>query len=217
MERTKLDVLVSEIRRRIVAGEYPRGARLGQDELAAGFGTSITPVREALRRLETEGLVVASPHKGVRVASIDIGAVRSGYVVRRLTESFAVSRAVPRLSRLDLADLERMIEPDSRSGHRHLDAYEANKQFHFRFYERCAVDGLAGRIEAMWTGFPWDVLLKNPGRAAESASEHRAILAAASAGDAEGAAAALERHLASGLRALESHLGVVTVDPFDED
>lgn len=217
MERTKLDVLVAEIRRRIVAGEYPRDARLRQDDLALTFGTSITPVREALRLLETEGLVVSAPHKGVRVAAIDIEAVRSGYVVRRLTESFAVRRAVPRLSRLDLLDLERMLEVAPGAGGARSDGYEANRLFHFGFYDRCDVPGLSERIATMWTGFPWDMLLADASRAAESAVEHRAVLDAAAAGDAAGAALAMEGHLASGLRALEAHLGASDADPFVGD
>lgn len=211
---TKLDVLVAEIRRRIVAGVYPRDARLRQDDLAAAFGTSITPVREALRLLETEGLVVSEPHKGVRVAGIAIDAVRSGYVVRRLTESFAVRRAVPRLSRLHLGELERLhvVPQGSR-----LDAYETNRRFHFGFYNRSGVPGLSERIALLWGGFPWDALLADPARAEQSAAEHHEILRAAESGDADAASTAMGQHLASGLAALEGHLGAEHADPFETD
>lgn len=66
------DRIVGDLRRRIMSGEFPRGSRMPQDELARHFDASITPVREALRLLEAEGLLVSEPHRGVRVAGVDL-------------------------------------------------------------------------------------------------------------------------------------------------
>lgn len=214
---TKSEEIAQEIRRRVLSGRYRRGTRLRQDELAEDFGVSITPVREALRILESERLLVAEPHRGVRVAElIDIDAVRAAYVVRRLTETFAVRRAASRLSRHDLGVLRNLLD-GAAAGNDSADPQGANHAFHFYFYERCGVPGLADRIEQLWATFPWDVLLTDSRRAAASHAEHRKILTAARSGDADRLAAAFEQHLAAGMAALAAALGASADDPFDTD
>ncbi len=211
---TKADRLAQEFRRRILSGEFPRDGWLRQDELAREFGVSITPVREALRLLSSEGLVVVEPHRGVRVLGANLEKILAAYVVRRLTESFATRRAVYRLSALDLDALAHILEVHP------VDVAETrsrNRAFHFYLYDRCGVPELTTMISQMWDAFPWDLLLAADGRTLESEREHRLILEAAIAGDADGAAALLEAHLASGLRSIEQHLGVgdPVQDPFD--
>src|SRR6195952_4726823 len=105
----KRDRIVEDLRRKILSGELPRGARMPQDDLARQFDASITPVREALRLLEAEGLLVSEPHRGVRVAGIDLDKVKATYVVRRLVESYAMQRVTTRLSPLDLTRLRALM------------------------------------------------------------------------------------------------------------
>jgi DNA-binding GntR family transcriptional regulator len=214
---TKSEAIAQAIRRRVLSGEYPRGLRLRQDKLAADFGVSITPVREALRILESERLLVAEPHRGVRVAElIDIDGIRAAYVVRRLTEAFAIRRAATRLSRHDLSVLGRLLD-DAESGGDSADPHAANHAFHFYFYERCGVPGLAERIEQLWMTFPWDAMLTDHRRAEASRAEHRKILTAARSGNADRLTAAFETHLAAGMAALAAALGASAGDPFDTD
>ena len=103
------------------------------------------------------------------------------------------------------------------SAGREDDSHAANHAFHFYFYERCGVPGLAERIEQLWTTFPWDVMLTDSRRAVASHAEHRKILAAARSGDADRLAAAFEQHLAAGMAALTTALGLAVDDPFDAD
>ena len=98
---TKASQIADELREAIAAGEIAQGTRLQQDELSARFSTSITPVREALRQLQAEGLLVGEPHRGVAVASPDLEQITSIYVLRRLIEPFAAQRSARRLSKLD--------------------------------------------------------------------------------------------------------------------
>src|SRR5579862_9894898 len=86
--KTKKDRLVQELRHLILYGDLERGTRIRQDELAARFDTSITPVREALRQLEAEGLLESEPHRGVRVTVPDIAEIKGTYVARRLLEPY---------------------------------------------------------------------------------------------------------------------------------
>lgn len=209
---TKRDQIVGLLRRRILSGELARGARMPQDDLAREFGASITPVREALRQLEAEGLVVAEPHRGVRVAGVDLEQVTASYVVRRLTESYAMRRATLRLSPRDLTRARELLAAPPATER------DRNEHFHFLLYERCGMPALVERIAAMWQAFPWDLLLDSPERAEASHAEHLEILDALEAGDPDRAAAATEQHVRSGFAAILVHLtGRSGPDPFDPD
>jgi DNA-binding GntR family transcriptional regulator len=199
-QRMKRDLIVDDLRRRILSGELPRGSRMPQDELARQFGASITPVREALRLLEAERLVVSEPHRGVRVAGFDIEKVKATYVVRRLTESYAMRRATARLTRLDLSRLrDRMGRMEDELARGDLDNFRTdNREFHFFFYDRCGLTGLRDQIDLMWQAFPWDLMLDSPERTLQSHREHAAILAAVEAADVDAVAAATEAHISAG-------------------
>lgn len=213
---TKRDQIVDELRRQILSGGLARGERMPQDELARRFGASITPVREALRQLEAEGLVVGEPHRGVRVAGVDLGEVTATYVVRRLTETYAMRRATPRLSRRDLTQARRLLhKPDREVG---PSIRDRNREFHFLFYERCGMPALTERIAAMWQAFPWDLMLDTPHRAEQSHSEHLTIMEAVEDGDPDDVAAATELHLHNGFSAILLRLvGRPGPDPFNVD
>ncbi|GAA1907928.1 GntR family transcriptional regulator [Nocardioides lentus] len=214
---TKRDLIVDELRRLILSGELARDARLPQDELAARFSSSITPVREALRALEAEGLVVSAPHRGTRVAGIDVDRVTATYVVRRLVEGHAVARAASRLTRRDLARAEELVAAVE-AATEPVDVRAANRDLHFFLYERCGLPGLVEQITGLWASFPWDLALGSPERGAAAHAEHRAILAALREGDAEAARRACEDHIASGFAGiLERLTGRSGPDPFDLD
>jgi DNA-binding GntR family transcriptional regulator len=211
----KRDQIVDELRRRILAGTLPRGARLPQDELARDFGASITPVREALRLLEAEGLVVAEPHRGVRVAGVDLAQVTATYVVRRLIESYAMRRATLRLSRRDLARARDILDRDAADP---AAARARNRAFHFLLYDRCGMPELVERIAALWQAFPWDLMLDSDARPAASHREHLDLLAALDTGDPDAVAAATERHLSNGFAAIRQQLtSAEGPDPFGLD
>lgn len=217
---TKRDRIVDELRRQILAGELPRGARMQQEDLALRFDASITPVREALRVLEAEGLVVGEAHRGVRVASLDVERVKAVYVVRRLVESYAMQRATNRLTRRDLAVAHRLVdEMEAAVALGDLTAVrEKNRAFHFLFYDRCGLPGLTEEIRTLWRVFPWDLLLGGEARARASLAEHREILEVVEKGDLAAVAAATEAHIARGFADVASALtGSDQPDPFSLD
>ncbi|NJQ00194.1 GntR family transcriptional regulator [Streptomyces zingiberis] len=216
---TKRDQIVEDLRRLILSGEIRRGERLRQDALAERFRTSITPVREAFSILESDGLVVSEPHRGVRVAAVDLARVETVYVLRRLAEPYAMRRATVRVSALDIRTAETLVDSIERAG-AVPDAEEVrrlNREFHFLFYERCGIPGLADHIASLWTSFPWDVLLGSPERLRASEREHREILRAVRSGDPDAVAASVETHLREGFLAVTARLGGDgTTDPFDD-
>jgi DNA-binding GntR family transcriptional regulator len=215
---TKRDQIVDHLRRKIIGGELARGERLRQDALALQFGASITPVREAFSILESEGLITSEPHRGARVATVDLDRATSLYVLRRLSEPYAVERAAVRLTELDLRSADRLagdIESAGRAGD--TDAVrQLNRDFHFTFYQRCGISGLTDHIAALWGAFPWDLAITAPERSVASAREHREILDALRARDAKRAGEVTAQHIRQGFLAITACLGGDgSVDPFE--
>lgn len=104
---SKADVAYAQIRDHILAGVLPAGSKLSQYDLAADMGISITPLREAIRRLSGEGLIVLDTHRNARVATMDFDEARQLHETRRAIEPAAVELAAER--RTD-ADIDRMRE-----------------------------------------------------------------------------------------------------------
>lgn len=217
---TKRDHIATELRRMIADGELPRGSRIQQDLLAGSFKTSITPVREALRLLEAEGVLVGEPHRGVRVADADYEHVKTTYLLRQAVEIYASRRALQRMSRRDLDLAEQLVvkmEVADADGDRGtLNA--TNHRFHFLIYGRCGNEGLVTEISVLWQKYPWDILQVVGDRGHGAAQEHRAILVAAKEGDEEALAEATRVHLANSFLALAFHMtGADVADPYDID
>lgn len=218
---TKRDVIARRLRTMIESGDLARGARVHQDDLASRFNTSITPVREALRLLEAEGLLVSEPHRGVRVSEINLEEVHGVYVARRLIEPFATALATGNISRRQLAVAQGHLETlEAARADGDGDAatvLASNRAFHFVLYEACDIPWLVTHIETLWLGFPWDVLEVVQGRQEESSKEHAEIMDAMREGSSLDAGAATERHIRNSFHALATHLSgeQPARDPFD--
>jgi DNA-binding GntR family transcriptional regulator len=104
--RSVVELTAEALREKILAGDYPEGAPLRQDALAAELGVSRIPVREALRQLEVEGLVTFSPHVGAIVSTLSLDEIAELFELRALLESELLRRAIPNLTSevLDRAD-----------------------------------------------------------------------------------------------------------------
>ncbi len=217
---TKKDKVVEQLRTLIESGELPRGSRIHQSQLAARFETSITPVREAIKQLEAEGLLIGEPHRGVRVASAEPGDVKAIYVMRRLVEPYAFCRSARRISRRDIDHAEALIRDMTAAAaeQNRSQATVINRAFHFLFYSRTGIPALTRHIEELWLGFPWDILQVLDERINASVDEHTRILRAVEAGDHAELTAAVETHIERSYLALAAHLDVgEDRDPFDLD
>ena len=100
------DVVFNTLRQAILKGELAPGERLMEIQLAEKLGVSRTPIREAIRKLELEGLVLMIPRKGAEVAQITEKSLRDVLEVRRALENLAVQLACLRMSPQTLADLK---------------------------------------------------------------------------------------------------------------
>src|SRR5216110_1221643 len=94
------------VRDDIVAGALPFGSRLTLDLLAARYSVGHMPVREALRQLEGEGLVVLTPNRGARVRAVDIEFVRNIFDLRIAIEAMLARQAAERIEARQIAKLE---------------------------------------------------------------------------------------------------------------
>jgi DNA-binding GntR family transcriptional regulator len=104
------EIVLAAIRRAILEGVLRPGARLRQEDLAAVFGSSRIPVREALRALEYDGLVESEPHRGFTVTTLDPDDINDVYELRIVLETYAIRLAVPLLTDADLVELTALYE-----------------------------------------------------------------------------------------------------------
>ena len=124
--------LAADIRRDIVAGVFLPGERLKNEELAARYKVSASPVREALWALQGEGFVILAPHQGARVRVVDDDFVRNIFEIRSLIEPMYVARFCSRASREDIVRLKEAEEMFAQLG-RTDDAFgreKWNSRFH---------------------------------------------------------------------------------------
>lgn len=180
---------------RIIAGMLEPGSRLAQDHIAEEFGASHVPVREAFRRLESQGLVVSEPRRGVRVATFSLEEVREVAEMRASLEALALRNAAPHLTKAILDQAEEANRAADRA--RDVQAWEeANRAFHRTILTPCRMPRLLKVIDDLHTASArflfsgwraeWD---------APTDRDHRAVLDALRAGQPETAASVLARHV----------------------
>jgi DNA-binding GntR family transcriptional regulator len=213
----RTDRALSVVRRGILTGRLRPGQQLVEADIAGMLGMSKTPVREALKTLVGSGLVSLSRYKGAIVRELDADSAAAIYDLRLLLEPEAVRRAVT--GHADVAIAAAALDRASAAGEAGdtVEMSLANRDFHRALYLECGNPLLVGTLDglkdqaALISVSGW----RSAGGWRVEAKEHRAILAAAQAGDAEGAAAALRAHIAGFVERVMPHLGR-TVDPAAE-
>jgi DNA-binding GntR family transcriptional regulator len=106
---TVTDATTAQLREAIISGELPNGKPLRQDALAELLGVSRIPIREALARLEAEGLVASSPHRGYVVTALSREEILELFELRSLLEPPLLRAAIPRMSAADLKNAEAIL------------------------------------------------------------------------------------------------------------
>lgn len=189
--------VAGRLREEILSGALPAGARLRQDHVAARFGVSHIPVREAFRRLESEGLVTTVPRRGAFVSRMSAEDAREITEMRIALETLAVRLSVPQAGHAALEAARRAIAAaeDSPSI---SDWSEMNLQFHRSLYAPCARPRLLASIEGLWRHVDRYLrfVLEAFDYQDKSQAEHRAILAAYARGDAAEAERLTAVHIA---------------------
>ncbi len=198
--KTKEEQVADFLREGIIAGRFARGERLKQAEIADQLGTSITPVREALKLLEAEGYVAGDSFKGAIVAPFDIEASSEVLSLRILLETQLVKSAVEKASAADIAELKVMAQlfADAFDRGDNEAARAANYRFHHRMFEVAAMPQTLHFVQILWARYPFDLINRLKGRVSRAAEEHDLMLAAMIAGDSSSAMLATRQHIEAG-------------------
>ncbi|CAO3418500.1 GntR family transcriptional regulator [Azospirillum argentinense] len=205
--RTTAEFVEATLREAILSGVIAPGTPLRQEDLAETFGVSRMPVREALRQLEARALAEFHPHRGAVVAEIsaadgaDIGAIRMAL------EPMALRLSLPGLTAADLDQAEELIaEMDGEADPGRMG--ELNRRFHMTLYARAGRPRLLALTEQhllaadRYLRFQFAALGYRP----RSQDEHRALLAACRAGDADTACRLVTEHVGQAAEQLTAFL-----------
>ena len=198
--RTKEEQVADFLREGIIAGRFPRGTRLKQQEIATLLNTSITPVREALKLLEAEGYVSGDSFKGSVVAPFDIEASTETLNLRVLLETQLVKGAVERASAAEIAELRQLAAEFAAAfdAGDNETARAANYRFHHRMFELARMPQTLHFVQILWARYPFDLINRLKGRVSRAADEHEGLLRAFITGDVAGAMLATRLHIEAG-------------------
>ena len=147
---TKSEAVYRETRWRILTGALAPSTAINQAELALQFGVSPTPVREALRRLESEGLVTFVAHAMVLVSALDLREFDDLYAIRGRLDPFAGHLAALHRTPEDVTLLEQLLHSHEVADGEVHDRFETNRKFHRAVYSASGNQQLTGLLDQLW-------------------------------------------------------------------
>jgi DNA-binding GntR family transcriptional regulator len=180
----------------ISRGELRPGQRMPEAELARMLNISRTPIRDAMRRLSSEGLVVLAPSRGMMVAQLDKSEVRELYSIRATLEGAASRLAAQHASPSEIAVMHEILREMSQASDPQSYA-RLNRNFHQSIHDSAHNRYLSKSLTQLATHLALlpGTTFEAPGRPAEAAREHAAILDAISHRDADAAEKAARVHI----------------------
>jgi DNA-binding GntR family transcriptional regulator len=191
--------IADEIRSAVLSGDLQPGARIRQELLAAKFGASRIPVREALKQLENEGLVVLAPNRGAWIADVNSEESIEVYKIREVVEPLAIFESVPNLTAADIDSLDAAVRELEQV--KTLEEYiQLDREFHLRTYARARMPQLLAMVERFWNStqhfrrvFVKETFARDG--LPFSDPQHLLLIDVIRAGDAEGARSIVHLHI----------------------
>jgi DNA-binding GntR family transcriptional regulator len=204
---TKSDYAYNRLREGILNGEFEPGVVLHQSLLAKTIGISTTPLREALRRLKSEGLVELDAHRDARVSTLTAEEARDLLEVRLSLDPLAASLAAQRRTKDDIRKLRETLER-VQPLHSNPSVYDlvSHRAFHQAVYEASHNELLVSTLDGLWDKadryrrLGLEVVRSQEERDQKD-REHTALLEAVVAGDSEAAHAVMLQHINTSLGA----------------
>ena len=194
-----VDQVYAAVRARILSGELPRGSRLRQARLAEELGVSRTPLREALRRLATEGLVELAANRGATVAEHDFGDQRQSWLARMALEPGAARIAAERRDAGSVAAMREAIGAQRAAGGDPAESYDVNRGFHLALVAASGNPYLLRFAEMLWAPqlgvLIYAMQADDPAHVLAWAEDHERITDAVEAGDPELAERLTREHI----------------------
>ena len=199
------DRIVLRLRERILSGELAAGVPLRQERIAEEFGVSRIPVREALSRLEAEGLVTREHHRGCVVAALSLADLEESLEIRAALEARALRLSIPRMTAADFAALDAVLERYARSSSP-AQWSELNLEFHLALYRPAGLPRLVRMVEDLIRGSDryLRVYVSFVVGRDHPLEEHRQIVQACRAREVARAVRLLEAHIDRTRRALRA-------------
>ncbi|AEF53108.1 GntR family transcriptional regulator [Marinomonas posidonica] len=193
------DVIVTDLRKRILSGELEEGALIRQELLAEEYDVSRMPVREALKRLDAEGLVVFKNNRGATVTKHSLEEIAEIFDVRLLLEVDLFARAIPNMTAEDFSACESLLKEmdDSYLAGNIADWGPLNAEYHGKLYQaagRHLTENLLERVTLQANRYV-SMHIGKLDKQHHASHDHHALLALARQRDIEGATALLESHL----------------------
>lgn len=203
---TKNAYAYQSVRERIMSGELAPGETLAQSQLAAELGLSLTPMREALRKLDAEGLVSIDAHRNARVAQLTAAEARDLFLVRERLDPMAASLAAEHRTKADIERIKKAAEAmKPLADIADLAALAAHREFHRAIYRASHNELLVNILESLWDKadrYRQVGLAARKDSAADKkrvAAEHQRIMEAVIAGDTAAAERQMTEHVRGSL------------------
>jgi DNA-binding GntR family transcriptional regulator len=211
------ELVYRRLKDQIISGDLAPGSRLIELSIAADFGVSRTPVREALKRLAAENLVLADPARGMIVHAPDAGEIEDVFIVREALDGLAARLAAHRITPSELSRLRLIVDTMRQAiqSDRREQIVIANQRFHDVIYA-AAGNAMLARVASDLRDFVrrFSTLpFASPERVEHVLAEHEAILAALEAHNPEAAQSASNGHL----EAAREYLVRLDLKEFAED
>ncbi|MGH3321518.1 MAG: GntR family transcriptional regulator [Streptosporangiaceae bacterium] len=196
---TLAEFVLDEIRQRIVLGRLEPGARIEVDKLAEDLGSSRIPVREAVRRLEAEGLVVSIPRRGVIVTEVHAQDIDDAYELLESVELLAAQRAVKSATpevlgtmRYWADEMDRLVDLP-----RSEEMLVAHRSFHFAMFETVGEGILLRHLRMLWHACERFLAasMPDPERAESAHREHGQLIELLDQRDVAGLTGLIRHHL----------------------
>jgi DNA-binding GntR family transcriptional regulator len=210
---TRADEAFDCLQTAIVKGNLAPGEKIGELELCSRFNFTRGPLREALGRLESRGLLVRRPHAGVKVVSVSASELMELYRIREVMEGLAARQAAERMTDQEIADLRATLD----SHERMID--EAQGQAYYQaegdydFHHRIATGSRNGKLTQMLLGDLYYMvrmyryrLSTSTGRPHKALDEHRRIVEAIAQRDSELAEFLMKRHINAARQNIEQKI-----------
>jgi DNA-binding GntR family transcriptional regulator len=185
------------LRRALLAGEIKPGERIKVSELEKRFGVSHIPIREAVRRLETEGLIVALPQRAAVAAGVDLDDLGGLYDLRRIVECGVIRRSVDGMSDEQVEGVRAALEALEAVAQDHDSPsfWELHRDFHWALLEPGATEWIRRVLDQLWLASQRYVRLFVSETLDDAMDDHRVLLECSEQRDGARAAEVLRRHL----------------------
>jgi len=192
-----VDNVTERLRRALLAGEIKPGERIKVTELEKTFGVSHIPIREALRRLESEGLIVALPQRAAVAAGVDLDDLAGLYDLRRVIECEVIRRSVAAMTPEQVARVQEALDAlvATAQDNDSPEFWERHTDFHWALLEPGASAWIKRVLDQVWLASQRYVRLFVSETIDDAMRDHRELVAACKKCDADRAEKILRRHL----------------------